>query len=184
MNDKGRYHSQIQWYAPSVNLQADRSAEKKADYEVTACAARDLISAELETCFAIINKGGAVNTNTMKRDLPRSSLMAVARNRKQIVGVGVIKPVRPGYAAKTARNSGVAFPPETLELGYVAVDDDHRGHGLSHRIVEVLLARHVGRLFATTDDEWMKKTLTKAGFVMKGKQWQGQRGTLSFWDRI
>lgn len=167
-----------------MNLKTDESAEKKADYEVTACAPGDLSSAELETCFAIIKEGGAVNTNTVKRDLPHSSLMAIARNRNEIVGVGVIKPARPRYAAKTARNSGVAFPLETLELGYVAVDDDHRGHGLSHRIVEVLLARHVGRLFATTDDEWMKKTLTKAGFVKKGNEWQGQRGTLSFWDRI
>ena len=35
------------------------------------------------------------------------------------------------------------------------------------------------RLFATTDHEWMRKTLSKAGFLKKGKEWPGQRGMLS-----
>jgi len=35
------------------------------------------------------------------------------------------------YAADIAKKSGVEFPSETLELGYVAVSPDHRGHHLS-----------------------------------------------------
>src|SRR5690242_14356029 len=89
------------------------------DYEVITCAPRELNRAELETCFAIIGEGGAVNVNTMRRDLPNSSILAIARIGSQIVGVGAIKPVRKGYAAKVARDSGVGFPAETLELGYV-----------------------------------------------------------------
>jgi RimJ/RimL family protein N-acetyltransferase len=67
------------------------------------------------------------------------------------------------------------------ELGYVAVDSDHQGRGLSSRIVAALLSEHAGPLFATTDNEFMKKTLAKSGFMQKGKEWNGQRGRLTLW---
>jgi ribosomal protein S18 acetylase RimI-like enzyme len=54
--------------------------------------------------------------------------------------VGAIKRERRKYAAKVAKDSGFDFPPETLELGCVAVDPDHQGHGLSNRIADALLA--------------------------------------------
>lgn len=162
----------------------DRPAESETDYEVTACNPEELSHAELEICFALIKEGGAVNADTMKRDLPRSSALVIARKGNQIVGVGAIKPVRRPYAAKTARSSGVEFPPETLELGYVSVDAAHRRRGLSHRIAKALLAGHSGRLFATTDDEGMKKALSAAEFVKKGKEWPGERGMLSYWEKL
>jgi GNAT superfamily N-acetyltransferase len=155
-----------------------------ADYEVNACAPGALSREELETCAAIIEMGGAVDPDSMVRDLPRAIVIAIARKGDQIVGVGAIKPVRPKYAAKIARNSGITIPAETLELGYVAVKDAHRGHGLSHRISEILITSHAGRLFATTDDKRMKKTLSEAGFVQKGIEWPGHRATLSFWERL
>lgn len=184
VNDKGRYHSQIECYSALVNVQSDKPADKNADYEVTACTIKDLSQAEVEACFAIIEVGEAVDVQTMKRDLPRSSVLAIARKGDQIVGVGAIKPVRKRYAAKVARNSGFPFPPETLELGYVAVDEAHRDRGLSYRIVEALLSRHVGRLFATTDAIGMKKALSKYGFEKRGTEWPGDRGMLSYWERI
>jgi hypothetical protein len=97
---------------------------------------------------------------------------------------GPIKPVRPEYAAGIAAKSGYSFPAETLELGYVAVDPAHRGHGLSHEIAGLLLSQHKGRLFATTDSTRMKETLAEAGFRQEGKEWEGARGLLSFWQRM
>jgi predicted GNAT family N-acyltransferase len=166
-----------------VNPRIESSAGKETEYEVAARIPGDLNAAELETCFTIIEEGEAVDPNTMKRDLPRSVVLAIARKADQIVGLGAIKPVRKRYAAKVARNSGVQFPPETLELGYVAVDEDHRHRGLSYRIVEALLSRYADRLFATTDAEWMKKALSQYGFLKKGNEWQGERGMLSYWER-
>jgi predicted GNAT family N-acyltransferase len=161
----------------------DSAIKIGAEYEVGACTPRDLARAELETCFAIIEQGEAVDVDSMKRDLPRSSVLAVARKDTKIVGVGAIKPVRKGYAAKASRNSRVKFPPETPELGYVAVDEIPRDDGLSYRIVEALLSRNTGRLFATTDAIGMKKPLAKYGFVKKGDEWKGERGMLSYWER-
>jgi len=162
----------------------DTALKKGPEYEVGTYAPGNLNRAELQTCFAIIEAGGAVDVASMKRDLPRASALVLARTNTKIVGVGAIKPVRKGYAAKVARNSGVQFPPETPELGYVAVDEGHRQRGLSYRIVDALLSQHRGRLFATTDAEWMKKALSKYGFLIRGKEWQGERGMLSYWERM
>ena len=73
-----------------------------------------------------------------------------------------------------AKSSGFDFPPETPELGYVAVDANHKRRGLSHRIVAELLSKRSGPLFATTDKEAMRIALDRAGFVRKGKDWQGK----------
>ena len=164
-----------------MNLPVDRP-ESPADYELKPCDPSDLTPQELKRCMAIIGDGGAVNLTTMKRDLPRSSVLAIARHNNEIIAVGAIKPLRKQYAAAVAVKSGFAFPSETLELGYVAVDPAHRGRGLSHQITKLLLSRHTGRLFATTDNPQMKKTLAEAGFRQEGKEWEGERGTLSFWE--
>jgi transposase InsO family protein len=60
---------------------------------------------------------------------------------------------------------------------------DHRGKGLSRRIVSELLLHHNTPLFATTDNEYMRKTLARVGFVRKGKDSLGRRSSLSFWYR-
>jgi len=164
-----------------VNL--PRSEKTDGGYELTTCAPADLTPEELRRCEEIIGAGGAVNRNTMKRDLPRANVVAVARWGDEIVAVGAIKPVRKQYAAGVAVKSGHSFPEDTPELGYVSVDENHRGHSLSHRITEFLLSKHYGRLFATTDSPRMKKTLADAGFRQEGKEWEGERGVLSFWER-
>lgn len=99
----------------------------------------------------------------------------------EIAGVGAIKRSRPNYVSDKAKKSQFDFDRETLELGYVAVDKNHQGHRLSYCIVEALLSRYSGRLFATTDHDGMKKALEHAGFKQKGFEWQGKRGKLSLW---
>lgn len=153
------------------------------NYDVTACAAADLDEEDRAACVAIIKSGEAVDPESAEAELPRASVVAVARRAKQIVGVGAIKRIRPGYAFDKAYKSGVTFAPDTQELGYVAVDPAHQGKGLSHRIVAALLSKNDGPLFATTSSDRMKQTLAKSGFVQKGREWKGQKGQLSMWMR-
>jgi RimJ/RimL family protein N-acetyltransferase len=150
-----------------------------ADYEVNLCAATAIKPKDLKACFAIIGKGGAVRMASMKRDLPRATVLVIARVDNEIVAIGAIKPVRKQYATGIAAKSGFAFPAETPELGYVAVHPDHRNRGLSHRVTELLLSQHSGLIFATTSSEAMKKVLEKAGFVQRGRAWDGSDSKLS-----
>jgi RimJ/RimL family protein N-acetyltransferase len=165
-----------------VKQQGDRPPDNK-EYDVELYASRELSPAELAACSTIIVDGGAVDAKAMKRHLPNCTAFAIARTGEQIVGVGAIKAVRKDYTAKVAKNSGVDLPPHTPELGYVAVHRDHRNRGLAQRIATELASRMAGRLFATTDDERMKRILSNAGFVKKGKEWKGRRGIISYWEK-
>jgi len=152
-------------------------------YTLTTPAPKDLSPADLASCVAIIRTGDAVACESVQDELPRASVLAIVRKDQRIVGVGAIKRERRKYAANIANKSGVSFPPDTLELGYVAVLPEHRGHHLSHCIVKTLLNQHTTRLFATTYSDYMKSTLTRFGFVNKGKEWKGRKYILSFWDK-
>jgi hypothetical protein len=167
----------------SYYLPPEHTDAPNKGYELTATRPSQLTSEDVRKCVAIIGDGGAVNLRTMKRDLPLSQIVVIARWRGEIVGAGAIKPVRAEYAAGIAAKSGYAFPGETSELGYVAVDRAHRGRALSHEITRLLLSQYKGRLFATTDCPKMRKTLSAAGFRQRGKEWTGERGVLSLWER-
>jgi len=155
----------------------------QADYIVRKVSSAELTLSILRDCVAIIRKGEAVDWQSAKRELPLATLVAIAFSDSQVVGVGAIKRERREYAARVSVQSGVSFPPETPELGYVAIDPDHQGRRLSGRISKLLVSQHSGRLFATTYNDRMKKTLEKAGFVKKGKEWKGRKYMLSFWDK-
>lgn len=152
-------------------------------YAVKTPSPRDVSATEFAACVAVLKTGDAVDWESARDELPRASALAIVWKGKEIVGVGAIKRARHKYAAGIARKSGVEFPPETLELGYVAVSPNHRGHHLSHCIVNALLKQHRGRIFATTYDAYMKNTLTNAGFENKGKEWPGRKHMVSFWEK-
>jgi hypothetical protein len=139
------------------------------NYEVTHCVAGDLSESELEACAEIITAGEAVDPEWARVQLPLAISIAVARLAEEVVGVGAIKQVRPGYASSIAARSEFAFSADTPELGYVAVAERHRRLGLSHRILTCLTDDREGALFATTDDANMKKALLAAGFAERGK---------------
>lgn len=157
----------------------------QGDYIVKKLGAGDLTATILSACVAIITKGEAVDWESAKRELPLTTWVAVAFKGSEIVGVGAIKRERRKYAISVSARSGVKFPPETLELGYVAVDPEHQGRQLSSRIAALLVSQYKGRLFATTYHDRMKRTLARAGFVQKGNQWKSKnkKDMLSFWEK-
>lgn len=167
----------------SPNIAEQSKVSDAEEYDVKLSAAGDMTTTDIAACVAVIKKGEAVDWESAARELPLATALAIASKGAQIVGVGVVKRERRKYAAGISSKSGVEFPPDTLELGYVAVDHDHRNNDLSHRIVKALLSQYPGRLFATTYNDYMKTTLEKAGFVKKGKEWKGRNYMLSFWDK-
>ena len=132
----------------------------------------------------LVVEGGAVDSDSVESWFPLSTVVAVKRSGAKIIGVGVIKPKRPGYTATVAKRSFAELNPEIHELGYVTVKKEHRQQGISRAIVEVLLSAHDAPLFATTSNPAMKCTLERFGFVQKGIKWSGNQGSrLSLWVR-
>ena len=153
----------------------------KGDLDITEFKVSELSDADVDTCVRIIAEGNAVDPVSARRNLPRSLAVAVARIGGEIVGVGTVKPIRRAYAERTAEESGFPFDPATPELGYVAVNPDHRGKHLSTKIVKALTAGR-STLYARTSDPRMKSALIRGGFAQRGREWRGQRGDqLSLW---
>ena len=98
------------------------------DFEIREFSATELSDVDVNACVEIIAKGNAVDAASARENLPRSLAVALARIGGEIVGVGTIKPIRQAYAEGTAEESGSQFDPATPELGYVAVNPDHRGN--------------------------------------------------------
>jgi RimJ/RimL family protein N-acetyltransferase len=152
-------------------------------YSVTIAGAGERTAEDVKACLGILDQGKAVSIRTAARELPVATVVVLARRGDAIVGVGAIKRARPQYARDRTADSGVPFDENTPELGYIAVDEQHQGHGLSRKIADALLATNRGTLFATTDNERMKRVLRKTAFERRGREWKGKRGFLSLWIR-
>jgi hypothetical protein len=132
-------------------------------YSVTVASADERTPKNVTACLTILEDGKAIDIDTAKVELPLSPVVVLAKRDDAIVGVGAIKRGRPRYARDKASKSGVPFVENMPELGYVAVDEGHQGHGLSHKIVDALLASNNGTLFATTDRDRIKRVLRTQG---------------------
>ena len=142
-----------------------------------------LSAQEIISCVTVVREGCAVDPERAELELPRAVTVALVRAGSEIVGVGAIKRPRPNYAALIANavRSGFVFDTQMNELGYVAVLMVHRG-GRSGLIMDSLLGRFSGPLWATTSEELMKHSLSNRGFSQKGKEWLNPEGKrLSLW---
>jgi len=162
-----------------------RSIEQD-EYLLTSTEPVNLSDDELAACLRIIDQGRAVDIESAGEELRLGHALVLVRKKSAIVAVGAIKRARPDYAAGISkpRKSGYRFESDMAELGYVAVDERHRGNGLSQVIVTDLIRRYPRPLFATTSNERMKKTLKNAGFQRRGREWKSRTGSpLSLWIR-
>lgn len=142
-----------------------------------------LTAEELELCVTLLARGSAVDPDFAREELPHAPMRVVATLDGVIVGVGAIKRARPGYAARNATKAAYPIASDMLELGYVTVGKAHRGHHLSSRIVDALLSKPWGPLYATTDKDEMKHVLSQRKFERRGREWDGEVGCLSLWIR-
>jgi hypothetical protein len=142
-----------------------------------------LSETELSQCVGLLRRGAAVDPESAAIELPQAHARAIVVLDGSVVGIGAIKRLRPRYAAKVSSSSGFEIRRGTRELGYVAIDEGHRGHRLSSRIVSLLVSSYTDSLFATTDDERMKVVLSRNGFKRRGREWDGERARLSLWVR-
>ena len=62
----------------------------------------------------------------------------------------------------------------TVELGYSVTKVEHRGKGINRQINNALLEKVQGeKIYATTDNDSMRRYLTESGFKKKGESFQG-----------
>jgi hypothetical protein len=165
-----------------AHTKCSQSPMPNPEYEIRARVPGKIPLRDLSRCIKIVQRGDAVDPDSVSVELTRSHILAFALAGGHIVGVGAIKRRRPAYARQIAERSGISFDPNASELGYVAIEPNHRGRGLSELIVQELLVHHPHPLFATTSSKRMKKTLARVGFAERGGTWPGRNGyQLSLW---
>lgn len=138
----------------------------------------------------LVLSGGAVVATSMQiaERLGRARLIALLRSQgtDRIIGVASLKEPARGYRVGRFADAGVPIAGfETApELGYVVVAEDIRRKGHSERLVGLMLNEVAEAVYATTDNDYMKKTLVKSGFAAVGGEWEGERGMLSLWTYV
>lgn len=136
---------------------------------------------DLDRLVEILSEGGAVDPVVARDTLPQCQALLIARAGDQIVGLGAIKPPRPGYTASVQWQSKTEFDPSIPELGYVAVAKSHKGRKISRLSMQSLLNSRSSPVFCTTDAAEMRHMLPTFDFVRVGKPWNGKRDELSCW---
>lgn len=160
-------------------------AETKAGEDVVTLRAGELSADDLNDCVEVLREGEAVDIDSARAELPIAPVVVLKRVDGKIVGLGAIKRQRPDYAARRAASSGWDFDQNMHEIGYVAVRKAFGNRGFSGQIMNALLAAFPPQPFwATTFNEFMERTLARAGFEKRGDPWAGNKGnTLTLWIR-
>ncbi|GAB4362033.1 MAG: hypothetical protein Kow0026_25540 [Oricola sp.] len=142
------------------------------------------ISANDRTRFRdLVIEAGEVGGPALATNIANARVLVVIRAADTIRGVAALKRPQDSYRRKIAKRAKVdlvqsAWP---YELGYIYIEPELQGRGLSHRLVAATLEhRDNAGVFATVraDNKRMRATLERAGFTPAGEPYEGLQGGL------
>jgi predicted GNAT family N-acyltransferase len=132
----------------------------------------DCTKHELAEFEALVLEGGEVDPVGLTGRILGAKFLVFARRNEQLIGVAAIKKPGNKYRQKTGVKAQFELPGEAwpFELGWVFIQDDRRGKGLSYDIVDCALDDFNDPIFATTraDNLGMHKPLLAAKFEQAG----------------
>lgn len=137
----------------------------------------------------ILLAGGAIVSapRDALTNLRASKTIAIIKHENgSVVALAAIKQPNPGYYEKLQQRSGIQVSMESNELGYLAVDSEHRGRGLSNWLLSSLTSRYVGnKLFTVSCNPLTSDSKRRCGFKPVGNTWVGESGnTLQIWTNF
>lgn len=137
----------------------------------------DCSNEELELFKNLVLAGGQVDPNGLENRIKNCKLLGFYYNdQKELVGVSALKSKSPNsvkIVKSKAKISGKGMP--KLELGYSVTKKEFRGRGINRALNDKLLNEISGeKIYATTDNDTMRKYLIEKGFTKKGKSFKGR----------
>jgi hypothetical protein len=136
---------------------------------------------EREAFVDSVAEGGAVQLHFIKMGVENAERLVFAYRADQLVGTAALKRPKEGYRAGVFASAKANKTPEDYpyEVGYVWVHESQRGRSLSLKLlIHAMSANSHDRMYATTGDPAMTKSLEKAGFSETGSPYPGQNGPL------
>jgi predicted GNAT family N-acyltransferase len=105
----------------------------------------------LELILRLIIAGSQISTVNMLPEMLRNAkLIAYTTLGDDIISVAVLKTPNDSYREKIFTNAGIQPIGYDVELGYLVTHQDHRGQGLSNKLVNLLLHTYKGKMYSTT----------------------------------
>jgi GNAT superfamily N-acetyltransferase len=165
----------IDWNRTGLN-KGERISWRNAEVmeEITAKEARAFSEAERQDFPRLVREGVEVGDAVLESNVRSAKCLVFLRSGSALIGTAALKNPRQSYRQRIGAETGAEIPAASFpyELGYVFITEDHRGRGLSRRLVEAALAGADCRgVFATSreDNAGMHATLGNCGFSLAGK---------------
>lgn len=138
---------------------------------------KDCSKEELELFKNLVLEGGQVNPDGLEKRIRSCRLLGFYYNEKEeLVGVSALK-LKPRNSVEAIKSKAQVTDnviPQ-VELGYSVTKKEFRGQGINKTINDKLLDGIGGeKIYATTDNDSMRKYLTKKGFIKKGVSFKGK----------
>lgn len=129
----------------------------------------------------LVAHAGEVIGAALTANIANARVLVMLKHEGIVRGVAAMKRPQDSYRAKIMKQAAVALPRSDYpyELGYVFLEPNLQGRGLSHRLVSEALAHSDGAaVFATvrTDNVAMRTALYRAGFAEAGQPYLGLQG--------
>lgn len=139
----------------------------------------DCSDAERKRFSDLVLEGGEVGGAVLAINIVEARVLVMLTQDEIVCGIAALKRPRKSYREKTSVKSEVDLDEASLpyELGYVYVQPVLQGTGQSHRLIAAALDHCDGAgVFATVrmDNDRMRATLEKAGFVVAGQPYPGR----------
>jgi RimJ/RimL family protein N-acetyltransferase len=130
---------------------------------------------------ALVAEGDEVAGAVLLTNIADARILIMLRQDGIVRGVAALKRPRASYRKKIAKSAATALPEAEMpfELGYIYIEPDLQGRGLSHRLIAAALEHCDGtKIFATvrTDNQPMRSALARAGFADAGRSYPGRNG--------
>lgn len=126
----------------------------------------------------LVANAGEVAGAALTANIENARVLVMLKHEGVVHGVAALKRPQESYRKKVMQQAAVALPASDFpyEFGYVYIEPNLQGRGLSHRLVSEALAHSDGAaVFATVriDNAAMRATLSKAGFTALGQSYSG-----------
>ena len=136
----------------------------------------DCTAEELESFKNLVLLGGQIDPNGLQNRIKNCKLLGFYySDSTELIGVSAIKQKNKD-SVKHIKTKAQVYDEDipTVELGYSVTKDGFRGKGINKEINDALL-KNVSdeKIYATTDNDTMRKYLIKSGFSKKGESFKG-----------
>jgi predicted GNAT family N-acyltransferase len=131
-------------------------------------------SEELALFARFVRDGGEVQSQGLPGRIRQAKALAFLVENGQAIGIAALKQPNQGYRAGVFAKAKAIETPDRFpyEVGWVVIDEKHRGRKLSRALVDAVLSRSEGcDVFATsvTTRKFMHRTLMHFDFAQHGQ---------------